>query len=356
MNKLDELLQETFDSDYISDLHLTTYDRPYIRRDGRLKPIEDHDGRLEKQEMEDILQELMSPANREEFEKRGEVDFSYDYEGRGRFRVNVFKQMGITGVALRVIPAETPDIEDYRLPGVLKSLAAQERGFILSTGPTGSGKSTTQAAIINEINNTREAHIVTLEDPIEYLHENDKSLIRQREVGTDTTSFARGLRAALRQDPDVILVGEMRDLETIRIALEAAETGHLVLATLHTNSAPASVDRIIDVFPANQQDQVRVQLASVLSAIIAQQLLPRGYDEGQIAAFEILIATPAVRNIIREGKSSQLYTAIQTGGKKQMTTMDNYLIKLLKRREITRDTVMRYCFDHDYVKKALGRN
>jgi twitching motility protein PilT len=239
------------------------------------------------------------------------------------------------------------------LPDVFKKLAYQRMGLVLSTGPTGSGKSTTQAAIINEINHNRQLHIMTLEDPIEYLHKHNKSLVHQREIGSDTNNFKRGLRACLRQDPDVILVGEMRDLETIQIALEAAETGHLVLATLHTNSAPATIDRIIDVFPAAQQDQIKIQLASVISAVIAQQLIPTRDQSGRAAAFEIMMATSAIRNIIREGKTNQIYSAIQTGGRYNMTTMDNSLLKLYKRGKISRESVLHHCNDIKYVNENL---
>lgn len=239
------------------------------------------------------------------------------------------------------------------LPDVLKSLAMQRMGLILSTGPTGSGKSTTQAAIINEINQHKKSHILTLEDPIEYLHKHNKSLVHQREIGSDTSNFKRGLRACLRQDPDVILVGEMRDLETIKIALEAAETGHLVLATLHTNSAPATIDRIIDAFPAGQQEQIKIQLASVLSAIIAQQLISKADNSGRIAAFEIMIATSAIRNIIREGKTNQIYSAIQTGGRYNMITMDSYLLNLYNAGQVSEKEVLHHCNDVKYVQDKL---
>jgi len=236
----------------------------------------------------------------------------------------------------------------------LKQIALQRNGLVLCTGPTGSGKSTTLAAMINEINEKRNCHILTLEDPIEYLYTHKNCIVHQREVGIDTRTFAAGLRAALRQDPDVILVGEMRDLETISIALEAAETGHLVLATLHTTDAPKTVDRIIDVFPPHQQQQVRIQLASCLNAVIAQQLLPRIDREGMVAALEILIGTAAVRNIIREGNSAQLETVMQTGAKYGMVVMNNYLVQLYERGIINMETVLRRCTNPEYVKKRLG--
>ncbi len=351
--EIDSLLREIASSEYISDLHLTINSPPYVRKNGRLQPYDGFDENLSSEDLQRVIQVIMDKKAQEEFKEKGEVDLSYSLPGVSRFRVNAYRQRGSIGIALRIIPDTVPSIEEMNLPAVLKNLAAQRRGLILSTGPTGSGKSTTQAAIINEINNTRNAHIITLEDPIEYLHKHNKSLVHQREVGGDTTSFALGLRAALRQDPDVILVGEMRDLETIQIALEAAETGHLVLATLHTNSAPATVDRIIDVFPPEQQDQVRIQLASVISGILAQQLLPRKDEEGRVAAFEIMIATSAIRNIIREGKTSQLYSAIQTGGKYDMITMDNFLLNLYNSGKISRESLIRHANDLDYVKERL---
>jgi len=349
----DKLLKEVAESDIISDLHLTVFNRPYVRKEGQLEPYENYQEKLTIEEVEEIALDMMNEDQKEEFKDKGEVDFSYSIPGLSRFRVNAFHQRGSTGIALRIIPNEIPTIDGMNLPEVLKKLAMQRMGLVLSTGPTGSGKSTTQAAIINEINHKRNAHIITLEDPIEYLHKHNKSLVHQREVGNDTTSFARGLRAGLRQDPDVILVGEMRDLETIQIALEAAETGHLVLATLHTNSAPATVDRIIDVFPAAQQDQIRIQLASVISGIVAQQLMPREDKKGRVAAFEIMVATAAIRNIIREGKTSQLYSAIQTGGKLDMITMDNYLLKLYNSGIISKKSVVHYCNDIKYIRERI---
>ena len=350
---IDVLLEDIATSEYISDLHLTVNSPPYVRKNGRLQPYDNYTEELNSSDLQEVIQVIMDKNAQEEFKEKGEVDLSYSLPGVSRFRVNAYRQRGSISVALRIIPDSVPSIDEMNLPEVLKNLAAQRRGLILSTGPTGSGKSTTQAAIINEINNTRNAHIITLEDPIEYLHQHNKSLVHQREIGGDTTSFSLGLRAALRQDPDVILVGEMRDLDTIQIALEAAETGHLVLATLHTNSAPATVDRIIDVFPPGQQDQVRIQLASVISGILAQQLLPRKNEDGRIAAFEIMIATSAIRNIIREGKTSQLYSAIQTGGQYDMITMDNFLLNLYNSGKVSRESLLRHANDLDYVKERL---
>ena len=353
VQEYDKLLGEVAESDYISDLHLTVMNRPYVRIDGRLEPHENYTEKLQQEEVLTIAKDMMNESQYEEFMEYGEVDFSYSIPGISRFRVNAFHQRGSVGIALRIIPSEIPTIDSMRLPKVLKKLASQRMGLVLSTGPTGSGKSTTQAAIINEINHTRNAHVITLEDPIEYLHKHNQSLVHQREVGNDTSDFARGLRACLRQDPDVILVGEMRDLETIQIALEAAETGHLVLATLHTNSAPATIDRIIDVFPPGQQDQIRIQLASVISGVIAQQLMPKKNESGRVASFEIMVATAAIRNIIREGKTSQLYSAIQTGGKLEMVTMDNFLLKLYNSGTISRESVVHYCNDIKYIRERM---
>jgi len=350
---LDSIFEDVATSEHISDLHFTVHSKPIVRKSGGLEPYGNFNGKLSPEDLKHIVDEIMDEKQREEFEEKGEVDFSYSLPGTARFRVNAYHQRGSIGIAMRIIPDEVPTIEGMNLPSVLKKLAAQRRGLVLSTGPTGSGKSTTQAAIINEINHTRREHVVTLEDPIEYLHKHKKSLVHQREIGGDTTSFSLGLRAALRQDPDVILVGEMRDLDTIATALEAAETGHLVLATLHTNSAPATIDRIIDVFPAEQQDQIRIQLASVISGVLTQQLLPRKDREGRVASFEIMIATPAIRNIIREGKTSQLYSAIQTGGKYDMITRDNYLLNLYNSGKISRESLIRYCYDQEYVRERV---
>lgn len=351
--EFDELLKIVSGEDQISDLHLTVFSPPYVRINGKLQPYDKYKKELSVEDTERLAREMMSEKQYEIFKDKGEIDFSYRLPGISRFRVNAYHQRGSVGIALRIIPNEVPTIDEMGLPAVLKKLARQRMGLVLSTGPTGSGKSTTQAAIINEINQNKNCHVMTLEDPIEYLHKHNKSLVHQREVGSDTDDFARGLRACLRQDPDVILVGEMRDLETIKIALEAAETGHLVLATLHTNSAPATVDRIVDVFPAGQQSQIRIQLASVLSAIISQQLIPKRNNSGRVAAFEIMVATTAIRNIIREGKTSQLYSVIQTGGKYDMVTMDSYLLKLYNSGIITKESVIHHCNDIKYVREKL---
>src|SRR6056297_3222591 len=323
-----DLLKAVVEDESISDLHLTVNSKPVVRYTGKLKIYEEYPDKFSFNDMKEIAKELMTKEQWQSFEENGELDFSYSVPGFSRFRVNAYYQRGAVSLALRVIPTEIPTVDELGLPEIIKKLAMQRRGLILCTGPTGSGKSTTLAAMLDEINEKRHCHILTLEDPIEYLHHHKKCIVHQREVGIDTSNFANGLRAALRQDPDVILVGEMRDLETISIALEASETGHLVLATLHTNDAPSTVERIIDVFPAHQQQQVRVQLASSISGILSQQLLPRKNKNARVAALEILIATSAVRNIIREGKTHQLVSAMQTGAKYGMVIMDNYLVQL----------------------------
>ncbi|MFW6309121.1 MAG: type IV pilus twitching motility protein PilT [bacterium] len=352
---IDELLKIIVKDENISDLHLTVNSSPIIRYAGKLKRYEDIDNKYEYGEVKEIARGLMNDDEWENFEEKGEMDFSYSVPGVSRFRVNAYHQRGAVSLALRVIPQEIPTISELGLPSILKKLALQRKGLILCTGPTGSGKSTTLAAMINRINNKRNVHVITLEDPIEYLHSHKKSVVHQREVGLDTSDFASGLRAALRQDPDVILVGEMRDLETITTALEAAETGHLVLATLHTNSAPKTVDRIIDVFPSHQQDQVKIQLSSTLTGIISQQLLPRVDKEGRVAAMEVLIGNSAVKNVIREGKSHQLISLMQAGGKQGMIVMNNYLINLYKKGIISYEEAIRRSDNPDFIKKRISR-
>lgn len=353
MNIID-VMKDISKDQAISDLHLTAKNKPVIRYNGQLKDYKSYPNQLELKEIEEIAKKLMNQDQWEHFKEYGEVDFSYGIPGHCRFRVNAFKQRGSISMALRIIPQDIPTIEELGLPKILKKLAMQRKGLVLCTGPTGSGKSTTLASMIDVINNNKNAHVITLEDPIEYLHSHKNSIVHQREVGSDTKSFANGLRAALRQDPDIILVGEMRDLETISIALEASETGHLVLATLHTNDAPSTVERIIDVFPAHQQQQVRIQLSSAISGIISQQLLPRKDGESRVAALEILIATSAVRNIIREGKTNQLVSAMQTGSKYGMILMNNYLIDLYQKGLIEYEEAVRRAEDPKYVKRKIS--
>lgn len=334
-----------------SDIHITVGVPPILRIDGVLEYF----GKkiLYPEDTERLVKEILDERQIEELQLRGEIDTSYSSPGIGRFRVNAYKQRGSYAMALRIIPLKIPTMEELGLPTVVKDLARLPRGLILVTGPTGSGKSTTLASMINLINEERNCHILTLEDPIEYLHKHNKSIVNQREIGLDSNSFASALRAALRQDPDVILVGEMRDLETISIALTAAETGHLVLSTLHTIGAAKTIDRVVDVFPPHQQQQIRVQLASVMQAIISQQLLPKANGEGRIAAFETMIATPAIRNLIREEKIHQIDTVIQTSKKQGMQIMDNSLLELYQKGLISRETVLSQAVNQDIVKRYI---
>ncbi|WP_313232369.1 type IV pilus twitching motility protein PilT [Tissierella praeacuta] len=334
-----------------SDIHITVGIPPVLRINGQLVILEEE--RLKPEDTKVLVYETLNENLIKELEEKGEVDTSFSSPGIGRYRVNVYKQRGSYGMALRIIPLEVPTIDDLGLPKVVKDLSRLARGLILVTGPTGSGKSTTLASMINQINNERRCHILTLEDPIEYLHKHNQSIVNQREIGSDSMSFANSLRAALRQDPDVILVGEMRDLETISIALTAAETGHLVLSTLHTIGAAKTIDRVIDVFPPHQQQQVRIQFSSVIQAIISQQLLPKADDSGRIAAFEIMVATTAIRNLIREEKIHQIDTAIQTGAKFNMQTMDNSLLDLYKKGLITKEITLMQSINQDNIKKYI---
>ncbi len=350
-----DLLKAVVVDDIISDLHLTVNSKPIVRNNGVLSVFDEFPHKFSFKEMKDIARDLMTDEQWTTFQKKGELDFSYSVPGFSRFRVNVYYQRGAVSLAIRVIPSRVPTIDELGLPAVLKKLALQPSGLVLCTGPTGSGKSTTLAAMIDEINEQRKCHILTLEDPIEYLHEHKKCIVHQREVGIDTNNFADGLKAALRQDPDIILVGEMRDLETVSIALEAAETGHLVLATLHTSDAPKTVDRIIDVFPPHQQQQVRIQLSSSLNGIISQQLLPCSDEKRRIAALEVLIGTPAVKNIIRDGKSHQLNSVMQTGAKSGMIMMNNYLLELYQKGLIDLEVALRRSSNPDFIKKRVDR-
>ena len=296
-----------------SDLHITSGAPPTIRVRGSLVPLEGMPN-LTPTDTREIVYAILSSSQRQVLETDWQLDFAYSVPGVGRFRVNTFFQRGTLGAAFRLIPSETVPIEQLGLPPVVREFATKPRGIVLVTGPTGSGKSTSLASLINEINETRDEHILTIEDPIEFLHRHKRCIVNQREIGQDAPSFAVGLKAALRQDPDVILVGEMRDMETIGTALTAAETGHLVFATLHTQDAPQTVDRIIDVFPPAQQGQIRAQLAIGLQGIVTQTLLPTADGQGRCVAAEVLVPTPGVRNLIREGKTHQIYSLIQTGG------------------------------------------
>ncbi len=289
----------------------------------------------------------------EEYLSIGEFDTSYSAQGIGRFRVNVFKQRNSDAIAIRVIALKIPTLDELKHPAVLKDIVTKKRGLVLVTGPTGSGKSTTLAAMINEINNTRQAHIITLEDPIEYLHKHNNCIVNQREIGKDSKSYGNALKAILREDPDVILVGEMRDLETISIAITAAETGHLVFSTLHTIGAAKTIDRIIDVFPPHQQQQVKIQLSSVLQAVVSQQLLPNIEGNSRVAALEVMVSTPGIQNLIREGKTHQIESAVQTGNKYGMKTMDMAIAELYKKGVISMDTAMTYAVDRETLKRLM---
>ena len=316
-----------------SDLHVTVNAPPVLRVAGRLRACGNE--ALEADDTERMARALLAPEQWEILRARGEFDFSYSIPGVSRFRVNAYRQRGCYSLAARVIPAAPPAFDSLGLPAAVRRFAERERGLVLVTGPAGSGKSTTLSALVAHINQTQERHIITLEDPIEYLHRHGRSLIDQREIGSDTASFAAGLRAALRQDPDVLLVGEMRDLETIATAITAAETGHLVFATLHTPDAPQAIDRIIDVFPPGQQQQIRVQLAGVLLGVAAQRLLPAADGRGRTVMAEVLVNTPAVANLIRTEKAHQIRTAMQTGGAYGMQTMEMSLRDLLQSRRIS---------------------
>ncbi|WP_026475846.1 type IV pilus twitching motility protein PilT [Alkaliphilus transvaalensis] len=344
------LLQQTIDSK-ASDLHITVAVPPTIRVNGELTKIGEQ--LISTEEASRLVKEILSEDQLQILESKGEVDLTYSCPGLGRFRVNAFKQRGTYSMALRVVAPNVPTIEALGLPSVMKELANKRRGLVLVTGPTGSGKSTTLASMIDYINKERNCHILTLEDPIEYMHRHNKSIVNQREIGQDSHNFTNALRAALRQDPDVILVGEMRDIETISIAITAAETGHLVLSTLHTLGAPKTIDRIIDVFPPHQQQQIRIQLATVLEGIVSQQLVPTLNDQGRVAAMEIMVATNAIRNLIREGKTHQIQTSIQTGGKFGMQTMEAALGDLQLKGLISKETALSHAFSQDTISRYI---
>ncbi|NLJ40297.1 MAG: type IV pilus twitching motility protein PilT [Clostridiales bacterium] len=348
-----ELLKKAADMG-ASDIHITVGVPFIFRINGKLLPIGDRI--LRPEDTRDIVKELTTDKQFNSLNRKGEIDFSYSVPGLQRFRVNAYRQRSSYSVALRLIPFSIPSLEDLGLPPIIKDLTQKSRGLILVTGPTGSGKSTTLASMIDLINSTRDRHIITIEDPIEYLFQHKKSIVNQREIGSDTLSFANALRASLRQDPDVILIGEMRDQETIATALTAAETGHLVLSTLHTIGAAKTVDRVIDVFPPHQQQQVRVQMSMALQGVVSQQLLIKSGGDGRIVAVETMIMNVAVANIIREGKLHQLNNVIQTNASRGMKLMDDALADLYRQSLISRETALMYCIDQEYLKKNLNRS
>jgi len=347
---ISDILREVVNKN-ASDLHLTVGLPPVVRVDGRLETLDMPV--LKPNDTRDLIYSILTQDQRQKLETDWEVDLSFSLYGVARFRVNAFFQRGTLSAAFRLIPVAIKSIDELGLPKILHTFVHKPRGLVLVTGPTGSGKSTTLAAIIDEINETRNDHIVTIEDPIEFLHSHKRCVINQREVGADTKAFPIALRSALRQDPDIILIGEMRDLETIQIALTAAETGHLIFATLHTQDCPQTIDRMIDVFPPHQQEQIRVQIAATLEGVVTQQLLPKAGGIGRVAACEVLIATPAVRNLIREGKTHQLYTVMQTGGQYGMQTMNAALADLVRRGEITRELALRRSSMPDELERLL---
>lgn len=348
--KIEDLLEEVVKKD-ASDLHLTVGVPPMIRIDGALRPVEGLKP-LKAADVEKLTYSILDDVQKDILEKDKEVDFSFAFGDVARFRANAYHQKGNIALALRLIPVEIRTIEQLGLPKSVNTFTDFPRGLVLVTGPTGSGKSTSLAAMIDRINTERAEHIITIEDPIEYTHTHKKSVIEQREVHYDTRSFSAALRSILREDPDVVLVGEMRDLETIAAAITIAETGHLVFATLHTNNAAQSMDRMIDVFPPHQQQQIRVQLSNILQGIISQRLIP-AIGGGRIAAAEIMVATPAVRNIIREGKTHQLDAVIQTGAEHGMQSMDKTLAGLVKSGRITQDQAKSYAIDPHEMERML---
>lgn len=338
-----------------SDLHLTSGAPPVVRSSGSLVPLDGFPV-LAAEPLRRVLFSILTQKQREQFESELELDFAYALRGHARFRVNLYQQRESIGAAFRVIPYEIKPLEELGVPPVVGSFAGLPRGLVLVTGPTGSGKSTTLASIIDMANRTRADHIMTVEDPIEFLHRHKKSIINQREVGADTHSFANALKHVLRQDPDIILVGELRDLETMSVALTAAETGHLVFATLHTQDAAQTIDRIIDVFPSYQQEQVRTQLASALQGVVCQTLCKRSHGTGRIVATEVMIATPAIRNLIREGKTHQIYSAMQAGAQQGMHTLDQHLADLVRAHKITYEVGLEKCHNTEDYNRLTGRS
>ena len=332
-----------------SDLHLSVGISPTIRVDGILKKLNYKD--LSSDDTEKYAKIILEDQY-DIYENQGEFDTVYSINDIGRFRVNIFKQRGNTSLAIRVIPFEIMSLEELNCPSIVKELCYKKSGLVIVTGPTGSGKSTTLSAMINEINKNSASHIITLEDPIEFLHKHNKSIVNQREIGKDSLSYSKALKSILREDPDVILIGEMRDLETISLAITAAETGHLVFSTLHTIGAVKTIDRIVDVFPSNQQDQIRIQLANIIEGVISQQLILNKSGK-RVAALEIMTSTLAIRNLIREKKTHQIQSLIQSGSKYGMITMDDYLMKLYRQGTIGKDVLIDFSVDKDMISKSM---
>ena len=336
-----------------SDLHLTVGERPKLRVDGQL--VDAHvDAILKPKDTMALAYSVLTEQQKKRFEQEDELDFSFSIENVSRFRANMYKQRGSIGCAIRMIPFEIKSFTELGVPPIIAKLAEKPRGLVLVTGPTGSGKSTTLASMVDKINTERSSHIMTIEDPIEFVHFHKRCVVNQREVGSDTRSFPNALKYVLRQDPDVILIGEMRDLETIQAALTIAETGHLAFATLHTNSAAESINRVIDVFPAHQQEQVRAQLAFVLEGVVTQTLLPKASGRGRVVACEVLVATPAIRALIREEKVHQIYSAMQAGKKFGMQTLNDSLYQLYVQRQVTLEECLRVSSDPTELKRMVG--
>jgi twitching motility protein PilT len=336
-----------------SDLHLTSGARPVVRVNGRLGQLDGYPVMVP-DEVQSMVYSILTQRQRERLESELELDCAHALPGRARFRLNVYFQRDSVGAAFRLIPEEIKPLEELGIPPQVGNLSRLARGFVLVTGPTGSGKSTTLASLVDLANRERTDHIMTVEDPIEFLHTHKSCIVNQREVGEDTRSFANALKHVLRQDPDIILVGELRDLETISIALTAAETGHLVFATLHTQDAPQTIDRVIDVFPTNQQQQVRVQLAGAIQGVVCQQLLPTADGGGRVVGVEVMMATPAIRNLIREGKTHQIYSAMQAGGRHGMQTMDQSLADLVRRGKVGYNQGLERCHHVEDYNRLCG--
>ncbi len=353
MATLPDLLKTMVEMDG-SDLHIATNTPPQIRVNGKLTRLQLPE--LQPAETKGLVYSVLTDTQKKRFEETLELDFSFGIRGLARFRCNLFNQRGAVGAVYRLIPEKIRSFGDLGLPAVLGSLSERPRGLVLVTGPTGSGKSTTLAAMIDKINSERHEHILTIEDPIEYIHAHKNCLVNQREVHSDTNSFSNALRAALREDPDIVLIGEMRDLETVEAALKIAETGHLTFGTLHTNSAAQTINRIIDIFPANQQSQIRTQLSLVLEGIVCQALLPRADGKGRVVSLEILVPTPAIRNLIRDDKIHQIYGAMQAGQEKLgMQTANQSLVSLHQRRLISLETALGASSNRDELQDMINR-